>query len=181
MRSHDEDSEYHITNNSEVLAENTLNDSFASSKNRMTVSEPNLSIYKHKNYDIYDESDDESENIPTSPTPNIYDESDDESENIPTSPTPNLIEDIREYSVPKHLDISRLRCWLDTQGINLPSLIDVKCLTPQKIFTHLTTAKQYFLLMLEQNIYLKSPEWYRYCTQQLSDIALLEEQQHHTY
>ena len=160
LRSHDEDSEYHITNNSEVLAENTLNDSFASTKNPMTLSEPNLSLHK---------------------TNDIYAESDDESKDIPTSPTSNLIDDIWEYNVPKHLNILRLRIWLKQQGIDMPNIIDVKCQTPQKIFTHLTTAKQYFQLMLEQNVILESPEWSPYCIQQLSDIALLEEQQHHTY
>ena len=126
----------------------------------MTLSEPNLSLHK---------------------TNDIYAESDDESKDIPTSPTSNLIDDIWEYSVPEHLDISRLRCWLDTQGINLPSLIDVKSLTPQKIFPNLTTAKQYFLLMLEQNVYLDNPKWYQYITRQLLYIAVREKLQQHTY
>ena len=47
MRSENENTEYHIANNSEVLDEDTLSDSSASSENLTTISQPIHRNFQH--------------------------------------------------------------------------------------------------------------------------------------
>ena len=141
MRSGNEDTEYHITNNSEFIEENTSNESFTSSEHFTDISETT-----HRNSHI--------------PTIRL---NDDEKLYRWIHYDFNIPPLWRYYK-----DHYTLNDYGAHSPQNLPSLHTVQLMTPDKVFPDIETAIEYFQLFLTHPNIDKYPKYSTYCSEQLS-------------
>ena len=139
MKSDNEDTEYHITNNSEFIEENTSNESFTSSEHFTDTSETT-----HRNSHI--------------PTIRLNDDE-------------KLYRWIHyDFNIPPLWRYYKVHYTLNDYGAHspLPSLHTVQLMTPDKVFSDIETAIEYFQLFLTHPNIDRYPTYSTYCSEQLS-------------